>query len=102
MKVKTKKFSRKKISKLASWSKKDMVLHRVLTVMENLGKINFHGSPGKVMENSQKVKSHGKKVKSCQKFLPKDVLKIIPLFERHSQVNVFERFFALASRPSQL
>ena len=32
-----------------------------------------------VMENLQKVESHGKKFKTCQKFLPKNFLKIISI-----------------------
>ena len=50
--------------------------------MENPGKINFPGNPGKVMENLQKVESHGKKIslKVVRKFCQKMFFKIILLF----------------------
>ena len=53
------------------------------------------------MENLQKVESHEKKFKSCEKILTKD-LKNNSFFQKTLlHVIVFVSFFALANRPCQ-
>ena len=48
--------------------------------MEKPGKSWKNLFSWKVLENLQKVESHGKKIETCQKVLPKDFLKIILFF----------------------